>query len=67
MRRFSFLCRDPILSEASIPEYAIFPVHAFFPMSAIVKLILLDRVDFKASMPVPDYQNVEMIATILRV
>ena len=67
MRRFSFLCRDPIIFEASIPEYAIFPVHAFFPVSAIVKLILLDGVDCKASMPVPDYQNVEMIATIPKV
>ena len=42
-------------------------MHAFFPMSAIVKLILLDRVDCKASMPVPDYQNLEMIATIPKV
>ena len=47
----------------SIPAAA-----TLFPMSAIaiVKPILLDRVDRKASMPVPDYQNVETIAAILR-
>ena len=57
--------RDPIISEASFSEYSIFPVHAIFPMSAIVKTSLKDRVDRKASMPI--YQNVETIAAIPRV
>ena len=51
--------RDPIISEASFPEYSIFPI------SAIVKTSLKDRADRKASMPI--YQNVETIAAIPRV
>ena len=50
MKRDSILCRDLIISEASIPEYAIFPVHA------ILKPSLKDRAYSKAS--VPDYQHV---------
>ena len=57
MRRFSFLCRDPIISEASIPEYAIFPVHT------IMKPILENRADRKASMS--DCKDVKKIAAIL--
>ena len=38
--KISILRCDPIISEASIPQYTICPVHAIFPMSAIVKLIL---------------------------
>ena len=58
MGRFSFVCRDPIISEASIPEYAIFPVNAF------AKPSLKDRAYRKAS--VPDYQHLEAIAAIPR-
>ena len=50
-KKNQFLCHDPIISEA------IFPVHA------VVKLMLEDRVDLKASMP--DYQYMETIAAIL--
>ena len=51
------MCRDPIISEASIPEYAIFPVHA------IVKPILENRADSKVSMS--DCKHVKKIAAIL--
>ena len=49
-----------IYSDSSIPEAA-----TFFPMSAIaiVKPILENRADSKASMP--DYQNVKKIEAIL--
>ena len=45
-------------SDSSIPAAA-----TFFPMSAIVKPNLEDRAYRKAGMP--NYQNVETIATIL--
>ena len=51
IKKFQFLCHDPIISEA------ILPVHA------VVKPMLEDRVDLKASMP--DYQYMETIAAIL--
>ena len=51
IKKNHFLCHDPIISEA------IFPVHA------VVKPMLEDRVDLKASMP--DYQYMETIAAIL--
>ena len=51
------MCR---ISEASIPEYAIFPVNAF------VKLSLEDRAYCKASMAsMSDCKNVKKIAAIL--
>ena len=53
------MCR---ISEASIPEYAIFPVNA--SVNASVKPSLKDRAYCKAS--VPDYQHLEAIAAIPR-
>ena len=52
-------------SKASIHEYAILPEHAFFPLSAIVKPMLEDRADRKASMP--DVRNEEKSPAIPRV
>ena len=52
--------KKSINSNSSIPEAA-----TFFPMSVIVKPLLEDQSNLKASLP--NYQNVETIAAIQRV